>query len=336
MAAGAREHGGDPRRVMAEAGIAGAPGDLLDLSTGINPVPYRFRPLPASAWADLPGQDEMQELLKAARAYYEVPVDGAITAAPGSQALIQLVPRLIPAGSVRIVGPTYNEHEHVWSRVVSDVQLVGSLSEASGADAVVVVNPNNPDGRAANASEMLEVAKAQTRKGGWLIVDEAFADTQPDLSSVSLCSRFNVLVLKSFGKFFGLAGLRLGFLAGPLDLVRRAEMELGPWAVSGPALAIAAEAFANRTWQAECRNRLTADAGALDELLARHGLAVLGGTTLFRLVRMESAITLHRALLERGIGIRRFSAQPDWLRFGVPTEAVRQRLASALEEIFGS
>ena len=216
MAVNAREHGGDPGQAMAEAGITGAPGDVLDLSTGINPVPYRFRPLPASAWAELPAHGEMQELLYAARVYYALPADTAITAAPGSQALIQLLPRLIGVRRVRIVGPTYNEHQHVWSRTTEEVQLVSSLPESAGADVVVVVNPNNPDGRITNASDMLAVAREQTLRGRWLIVDEAFADTQPELSSAGLCSNFNVLVLKSFGKFFGLAGLRLGLLVGPV------------------------------------------------------------------------------------------------------------------------
>lgn len=330
MATGTREHGGDPQRALAEAGLVSAPQDLLDLSTGVNPVPYRFRPLPGSVWADLPVQTDLDHLLETARAYYGVPADASIVASPGSQALIQLLPRLINARRVRVVGPTYNEHEHVWRRTASDVRIVENIADAADADVIVVVNPNNPDGRIASQEGLLEIAERQTGNGGWLIVDEAFADTQPEITAAGLCARHNVIALKSFGKFFGLAGLRLGFLIGQNSLVGNADVELGPWAVTGPALKIGAEALANEAWHQETRRRLNSDAAELDALLAQHKLPVIGGTSLFRLVQTGKAQDFYRQLLQNGISVRRFSAHPTWLRFGVPDDQGRGRLAEAL------
>ncbi|MEM7425974.1 MAG: threonine-phosphate decarboxylase CobD [Pseudomonadota bacterium] len=329
-----REHGGDPRAALAQVEPGGrAHDDVLDLSTGINPVSYRFRPLSGSVWAALPAQGQMEGLLSAARVYYGLPDETGIAAAPGSQALIQLLPRIMGLSRARILGPTYNEHGHVWASQVDDVAEVDQLPDALPDGALVIVNPNNPDGRRTGIRQLEAAAASQTEAGGWLVVDEAFVDVEPDLSAVSLCPRFNVIVLKSFGKFFGLAGLRLGFAVASRSMCADIEAALGPWAISGPALSIGTEALANRPWQTSNRQRLAEDCGKLDHLLTERGLHVVGGTSLFRLVEAERAQDIYRSLLSAGIYVRKFAAHPRWLRFGVPDSAGLAQLRSAFGKI---
>lgn len=319
-------HGGDLDG--ARAAFPGAPLPWVDLSTGINPWPYPLPPVPQDAWTRLPGRGEEAALRAAAADCYGVPSAELVAAASGSQALIQLLPRLRAPGSVAVLGPTYAEHARCWSLVGHDVRMAADVAEA---DVLVVVNPNNPDGRRWPVARLLELAAAQAARGGWLVVDEAFADMRPDDSAAAHAGRPGLVILRSFGKFFGLAGLRLGIALAPADLAAALREAIGPWAVSGPGLSIATTALSDRGWIAATRNRLTGAAAELDRLLAEAGLRVVGGTDLFRLVEDDRAPALYRALGEAGILVRRFEHRPDWLRFGLPEDdAAWQRLDDAL------
>jgi cobalamin biosynthetic protein CobC len=295
----------------------------LDLSTGINPWAYPVPEIPSRAWTRLPGRAEEQALLDAARAYWRVPDGAAILAAPGSQPLIQLIPRLFSPTSVAVVSPTYGEHPKAWEAAGHRVAPVATPQDGAGATVLVVVNPNNPDGRAWAPQDL-------PLSGELIVVDEAFGDTAPHLSLVPTL-RPGMVVLKSFGKFHGLAGARLGFAIGAPDLISQLAERLGPWAVPGPSLAVGTQALADRSWADAMRPRLTEAAQRLDAVLAAHGLGVAGGTTLFRLVRHAHAAAVYERLGRAGILVRAFRYRPDWLRIGLPADAAQlARLDAAL------
>jgi cobalamin biosynthetic protein CobC len=324
-------HGGDLACVIhARAAYAGT---WLDLSTGINPWPYPLGELPASLWTRLPDSALDERLGTAAAAYYGAPDAACVVSAPGSQALIQLLPRLRPRARAAVLCPTYGEHEACWAaagHLIRTVTEVEALAQ-SDTDVAIVTNPNNPDGRRLMPAKLLALADRLGTRGGWLVIDEAFTDTAPELSLAGYVSQPGLVVLRSFGKFFGLAGLRLGFaLAEPL-LARRLRAALGPWAVSGPAAWIAASAFADRDWTGTTRRRLAIAARDLDDALADAGLAIVGGTSLYRLAASPRADAVYETLLRHGIYVRRFAEQPNWLRFGLPRSAPElQRLKRAL------
>ena len=318
-------HGGDIP--AARAAFPDAPAPWIDLSTGINPVPYGLPPIEPAAWAALPGREAERTLAEAAeRAYGARP--GTVVAAPGTGALIAWLARLHPARRVGILGVTYGEHSRAWRAGGAVVETVASPRDLAGFDAAVVVNPNNPDGRRVPAADLAAVARGI----GLLVVDEAFADVVPRGLSLAPDPPGNVVVLRSFGKFYGLAGLRLGFAVACEPWAGRLAGALGPWAVSGPALAVGARALADDAWAEAARARLAGDAARLDALLGEAGFSVVGGTSLFRLAAAADAPARFEALARAGILTRPFAARPEVLRFGLPGgPAAWDRLAAALD-----
>jgi cobalamin biosynthesis protein CobC len=311
--------------------FGGSPADWLDLSTGINPVPCETPALPSNVWHRLPDSDLFDAARQAAAAYYG---SGSILplATPGTQAVIQLLPRLAGStGRVAIVSPTFGEYARVFSANGFAVDVVGSIADiGSGYAAAVVVNPNNPDGRCWCRDDLAALHDRLQADGGLLVVDEAFGDVLPEMSVAGQVSAMpGLVVLRSFGKFFGLAGLRLGFVIAGQDLLDSLADWLGPWAVSGPALAIAADLFRSDT--DAVRNRILGRKAALDVVLTNAGLATVGGTALFSLVETADAQTLWRHLAENHILVRRFDYKDNWLRVGLaPDETGDGWLAAAL------
>jgi len=325
------KHGGDLTEAIARHG--GAPGSWLDLSTGINPRPWPIpSQLPEGAWQRLPSRTDSEALLYAARKAYGVPVGAGIAAAAGTQALIQWLPCLAAPGPIAIVGPTYSEHALAWRNASHPVIAIDSLDACpDSAVHAVVVNPNNPDGRVTDRATLARVATQLKARGGWLVVDEAFADVDPAVSAVGLCPDLPVLILRSFGKFYGLAGLRLGFAVGAPELIARIATALGPWPCSGPALLVGAAALGDQPWADRTRKQLEDQARKLDEVLVKAGFAIVGGTLLFRLARHPQALRLHDALAKQHIWCRSFDWADDLLRFGLPPDAAGlDRLAAAL------
>ncbi|WP_373355743.1 threonine-phosphate decarboxylase [Pseudoroseicyclus sp. CXY001] len=302
-----RDHGGGVDAARARWG--GAREDWLDLSTGINPLPYTVGVLPSRAWAALPDEGARERLEAAARAFWGVPEGVGILAAPGASSLIARLPGLWPAGRVEIAEPTYNE----WRAAFE-----GAGWEQGPGGGRVFVHPNNPDGRLAPPPEP-----------GLTIYDESFCDVMPEASHVGQAGG-DVLVLKSFGKFWGLAGLRLGFLIGEPALLARMAEALGPWPVSGPALEIGAEALEDAAWAEATRARLATDAARLDALMTGAGARVTGGTTLFRLYEVEDAAAWQAPLAEHYIWTRTFPYAPRWLRLGLPAPERWAQLEAAL------
>ncbi|MHA1599091.1 MAG: threonine-phosphate decarboxylase CobD [Alphaproteobacteria bacterium] len=311
------EHGGALGRAAA---VYGRPlDDWIDLSTGINPLAYPVPDLPVDAWTRLPEAEACEAFQQSAADYLKVADPGLITAAPGTQCLIQMLPGLRGASKVAVLSPTYNEHAHVWRSFGHEVVEVADLGHVDdGFDVAVVVNPNNPDGKVYAAADLLRLADQMAARGGWLIVDEAFADVAPEISVASSAGRPGLIVLRSFGKFFGLAGLRLGMILAEKAMLPEFERHLGPWAVPGPSLAVGIQAYMNRDWIAATRRRLTDDRQRLQSILTGSGLAVVGATDLFVLAAADDAADRYHRLAGDGILVRKFSYNENWLRVGLP------------------
>jgi len=323
------EHGG---RLRAAARQYGIPEHAwLDLSTGINPDGYPVPMLSSPLWQRLPDGDDA--LRAAAIGYYG---SESLLPVAGSQAAIQALPRLRTLSRVGVVSPTYGEHAHAWRRAGHVVQEVGAETIAASLetfDVIVLANPNNPTGARLDCGTLRGWRARLAARGGWLVVDEAFMDVTPADSLVREANEPGLIVLRSLGKFFGLAGARVGFAFAAPDLLRALEEEIGPWTVTGPAQAVAARALADKAWQETARTRLVAQSGRLGRCLADYGFEPSGGTALFQWVRTSHARARHEQLARRGIWTRRFTA-PASLRFGLPgTEPQWQRLAQALQEI---
>ncbi len=325
------EHGGDFASFRVDFPRAKRP--WIDLRTGINPWPYPLGRIAPSAWHRLPGEAEETAVRAAAASYYGLPSADDVILAPGSQAIIQWLPRLRPRGRVIVVGPTYAEHERSWAASGHDVDMIETLEAApANADVIVLTRPNNPDGRQTPLAALAKTAERLRRRGGWLVVDEAFADVEGGASVFASMRNEAVIALRSFGKFFGLAGGRLGAALALPPIGFRLRDALGPWAVSGPTLAVAARAYADRAWAARSRLRLARTAARLDRLATAAGLELVGGTALFRLYETPRAAEIFEVLGNAGIYVRRFAVQPRWLRFGLPADAAaEQRLKRALQ-----
>ena len=322
-------HGGD--LALAEARFGQPAQGWLDLSTGVSPFAYPVPELPADLWRRLPSVADDLALREAAAGAYGVDDPDFLATAPGSQALLQILPRLRPFSQVAVIGPTYGEYSRCFSMAGHHVLPMETLDRTVDADVVVLCNPNNPDGRRYDTARLLELADELAARGGLLVVDEAFCDPVPELS-LAPHVRPGLVVLRSLGKFFGLAGTRLGFAIAEPQLARLLRQAMGPWAVGGPVLELGRQALSDAAWIEEARRRLIHDSNALNSLLGRAGLSTIGGTTLFTLVNAPRAWALFEYLGQQGILVRPFSTAPRWLRFGLPPdEAGRQRLEAALK-----
>jgi cobalamin biosynthetic protein CobC len=322
-------HGGSLAR--ARLLFPGAPEPLLDLSTGINPVPYPLSPLPPECLTRLPEPASVIALEAAAAASCGARDAACVAAAPGTQILIDLIPRLWPLPSVTVLGPTYAEHAAAWARAGARVATVGGFEDVGAASGVALCNPNNPDGRRVPPEELAALADRLSARGGLLVVDEAFADLEDGISVAGALPHPALIVLRSFGKTYGLAGVRLGFALASPARACAIRAALGPWAVSGPAIEAGRAALADPAWRDAAARRLAADAGALDDVLRGAGLRVVGGTRLFRLAEADDAQAVFERLGRAGILVRRFDDQPGRLRFGIPPDAAaRRRLCDAL------
>lgn len=318
-------HGGG--LAAARLAFPDAPQPWIDLSTGINPVPYPVH-VPLEAFTRLPEPGAVTALEAIAARAYGVGDPAMVAAAPGTQSLIHLLPRLMPGRDVAVLGPTYAEHAAAWLQGGARVRHVTSLAEIGPANVVVVVNPNNPDGVRWPGRDLLAVADRMAGIGGLLVVDEAFADLEAGSLAPAL-PHPGLVLLRSFGKAYGLAGVRLGFLLGAAQLAATVRAALGPWAVSGPALWVGQAALSDEAWRTATAARLAQDVVQLDALLQEAGCRVLGGTRLFRLVAVGDARAAYDRLARAGILVRRFDYNLQWLRFGVPAGAGWNRLRDA-------
>ncbi|KRD30090.1 threonine-phosphate decarboxylase [Lysobacter sp. Root916] len=323
------EHGGRLLRAAQRYGIA--PADWLDLSTGINPETWPVPAIPARAWHRLPEDED--GLDAAARDYYGAP---EVLAVAGSQAAIQALPRLRAQARVGVLAPGYAEHAHAWRQAGHTVELCESerlLAQSERYDVVVLIHPNNPGGERYERAALLDLHARLAARGGWLLIDEAFIDATPERSLCADSARSGLIVLRSVGKFFGLAGARAGFVCAAPPLLAALRERLGPWTLSGPSRHAVQLALADRDWQARMRGRLLAQGERLGAVLRARGFAPDAGCAYFQWRRCEDAVELHEALARRGILTRLFET-PASLRFGLPgDDAAYARLDAALAEI---
>lgn len=320
------EHGGNLREAIIRFGRPRE--DWVDLSTGINPQAYPVPALAADAWHRLP--EASPALSAAAKDYYGAP---QLLPVAGTQAAIQALPRLRPYSRVVVAAPTYAEHAHCWTqaghavREAAPAELEAALPSC---DVMVVCNPNNPTGARIAPETLLVWAAELARRSGWLIVDEAFGDTVPALSVAAWSDRPGLVVLRSVGKFFGLAGLRLGFVAAHPALLAALSEMLGPWSVSGPAQDIGCAALNDRIWQQAMRERLAHDGERLRCLLAAHAIDAQG-SALYQWWPEPQAEAFWRHMAQHGIWVRLFTRGACGIRLGLPPdESGWQRLQQAL------
>jgi cobalamin biosynthetic protein CobC len=319
------EHGGNLR----EAARLYGRDDWVDLSTGINPHGYPVAALPADAWHRLPEPDPA--LLGAACAYYGA---SALLPVAGTQAAIQALPRLRAPSRVTVSAPSYAEHAHAWGKHGHVLRLAGYAeldAAVDSSDVAVVVNPNNPTGETATPQRLLDWAARLRARNGWLVVDEAFGDTDPALSVIAQSGQPGLVVLRSVGKFFGLAGLRLGFVGADAATLQGLADLLGPWAVSGPAQSVARQALEDSAWQRDTFARLQASGLRMRTLLETHGIRA-AGTPLFHWWPEARPEDFHTHLARHGIWCRLFREAGRGIRMGLPAdEPGWQRLSSALQ-----
>ncbi|MDD5301100.1 MAG: threonine-phosphate decarboxylase CobD [Gallionella sp.] len=323
------EHGGRLRHAARQYNIAEA--DWLDLSTGINPNGWPVPVVPGDIWQRLPQDDD--DLHAAAQACYGTT---KLLAVAGSQAAIQTLPMLRPPAQVALVAPSYAEHAHAWQRhghQVIGVPATEILQAGTTAQAVVIVNPNNPTGKLFSRDELLRLHAQLAARGGWLVVDEAFIDAAPEHSLASICPTPGLIVLRSLGKFFGLAGARVGFVLAEETILQALAELLGPWPIAAPSRHVATLALRDTAWQQAARKALLPASRRLADLLNTHGLPPSGSSSLFQWVCCADAASVHQQLARQGILTRLYDA-PSSVRFGLPRdEAQWARLAEALKAI---
>lgn len=302
-------------------------GDWIDLSTGINPHPWPGAADLTFDWQSLPDGGALASLEAAAASVFGIDAR-YVCAVPGTEIGLRLVGGLI-GGPARHVAPGYRTHgEMIAGSVAAD------WAEAQDADGTLIIaNPNNPNGRLMERNAVQALIDARG-PGGWLLVDEAFADADPMNSvSASVGDAQRLIIFRSFGKFFGLAGVRLGFVLGPQAIIAALRKQLGAWPLSAAAIAIGTAAYSDGNWIAATRQRLPIEAAVLDALLVRRGHQPIGACPLFRLIEVEDAHALFERLARLAILTRPFTDQPRWLRLGLPADAAAlARLEAALDD----
>jgi len=307
------EHGGRLAEVAEKYNIPLS--DWLDLSTGINPVAWSVPVIAAEYWQHLPYNDDALEAI--ADQYYG---GSGCLAVAGSQAAIQALPQLRPHCRVGMLSLTYSEHAHAWQRHGHEVICLQAREidqQLPGLDVLLIVNPNNPTAEFYSRSQLLDWHEHLTKRGGWLIIDEAFMDATPEKTLVAEATRPGLIVLCSLGKFFGLAGARCGFVFCDELMRKRLAEWLGPWTLAGPTRWVARQALLDRCWQEKMRQTLHQQSQRLQKMLSNYAFESQAGTALFHWVQTPAAKFIQQQLAQRGIWIRRFE-QPDSLRFGLP------------------
>lgn len=326
-------HGGNVLAMAKKYNIA--EDQWLDLSTGLNPDGWPVPRVPEHIWQALPQEED--ELQAIACEYYGC--DYCLPVA-GSQAAIQILPQLRNLSNVGIVSPTYAEHEYAWRKAghnTQSIKLNEVVNKLDKLDVLVVINPNNPTGQKITVATLLSWQQKLSNKGGWLIVDEAFMDVTPELSLLSVGMRPGLIILRSLGKFFGLAGVRCGFVMTDKELLTLMKEKLGPWSVSGPSRYIAIQALKDTFWHTTMRAELKVKGERLLVLLKAAGFTDVSGTALFQWARHPEAKKIFDLFAQQGILLRLFNENVTGvasLRFGLPkTETQWQRLAGTLNSV---
>lgn len=308
----------------------------VDCSTGINPNSWPIPKLPQRVFHRLPEADD--NLHEVARHYYQAV---SLLAIPGSQSVIQLLPQLRSTCRVAVPETGYAEHAHAWEKAGHNVVYLNGETEAINKniplfDVLIIINPNNPTGKLFSVDNLLSWHHQLAKKGGWLIVDEAFIDTRPEHSLAQYSQRKGLIILRSLGKFFGLAGIRSGFVLAESELLLTINNALGPWCVSGPSRFITLHALQDKKWQNETAKKLKQQSIRLkkiieNDLQKKYANSTLKGADLFQTLCCKNAKSLHEALAYHGIFTRLLDNEKG-VRFGLP----KSSQWSHLESVFGA
>ncbi|PCI88124.1 MAG: threonine-phosphate decarboxylase [Hyphomicrobiales bacterium] len=327
-------HGGALDLAITEYG--GQVNDWLDLSTGINPYHYPTDRVSALSWTQLPQKTALNELLMAASAAYNCPKK-QIFAANGTQYLIEILPKILPKSTIAILAPTYQEHAYNWQKQGHNVILVDNVEQAKQADHLIIVNPNNPTGKLLTPQQLQMLHKHFAAKGGYLIIDEAFMDMTPDMSMAAHAGLDGLIILRSFGKFFGLAGVRVGFILADDQILHKLEQHIGLWSISGMAIELATCALNDQKWQRDTRQTLAADMRDMCQILQQNQFEIIGQTDLFCLAKMpDGAASAHKyftKLARQHILTRKFIDDATILRFGLAKRQQQNDFATKLNRI---
>lgn len=322
------EHGGNLSAAVTRYGIPLE--NWLDLSTGINPNHYPIADIPPHQWHQLPNDED--GLVNIAANYYGC---RSLLPTSGSQAALQALPTLRSLGTIAMLKPMYQEHAYAWQRCGHQVLSFNDLYDEhilNKADVVLLCNPNNPTGKQFPAQALLSLHAKLANRGGWLVVDEAFMDATPEHSIAQYSHLEGLFVLRSLGKFFGLAGARVGFMLAADEQLKKLQESLGPWTLTGPSRFIAKQALQDNAWQENTRITLKSSSKRLETLLSQYDLKPTAGTALFQYVKTAQAQVLQERLAAKGIWVRLFKEQPA-LRFGLPHDSGWQLLEDALKSL---
>ena len=325
------KHGGNLREAAVQYDIPLK--SWIDLSTGINPNGWLPPKIPSNVWLRLP--EEEDGLLKAAQNYYGVK---NILPVAGSQAAIQSLPKCRPASHVGIVSPCYAEYEYCWRQAGHTVKAIhrGDVDKyLHELDVLVVINPNNPDAYLHANSTLKRWQKQLEKQAGWLIVDEAFMDSSPEnsLLQYDLDMMPNLIILRSLGKFFGLAGVRLGFVVANPAILNQIKLDQGSWSISHPARWIGKKALQDQAWQKHTRKELEPKAIRLRQVLSILNVKSVNNTSLFCYFELEDAKVLQAYLAKNGVWVRYFEL-PKAIRIGLPKTTKDLSLLESLLERF--
>ncbi|MBX7145921.1 MAG: aminotransferase class I/II-fold pyridoxal phosphate-dependent enzyme [Alphaproteobacteria bacterium] len=324
------DHGGD---LIYAKNYFGEPNHpWVDLSTGINPRSYPFSFIKNEKYQKLPSQNDISKLLEIARNYYQTPDQVDIIAGPGSQFFLQTLPLFLQEyKNISILTPTYNEYAKCWGSKNSKITYVKKITELKRDQQILIIcNPNNPNGAIIDHNVILDTAQFLKKNKGILIIDEAFVDPIPEYSIVPLLHHSNIIVLKSFGKFFGLAGLRLGFMISAHPVIQQINHFLGPWPISHPAIEIGIKAFNDKVWINKTKNWLQITSKKIHSVFQTYNFKQYKGTALFTFINDSRAFSLYQCLGKKGIYTRIYKENPSWIRIGMPLPQTFKRLTKAL------
>lgn len=349
-------HGGQLSRVAKQYQIPEQ--EWLDLSTGIAPFSYPIPKIPTHIWQNLPTITD--SLVNAAKAYYQAPYCWPLA---GSQQLIEKLPELwnckvaelnnIPLKEKHAYLPKvgYKEHQQAWSKAGYRLHFYQQSlpCDIQQNSVVVVINPNNPLTDAFTIDQLKQCQELCTQQQALLIIDEAFADIfEPEFSFIYHLTDLNdityqehrldqisenVIVLRSVGKFFGLAGLRIGFVCSSQEWCQTVQENIGPWSINGPALFITEQVLKDKTWQVTQKMRLQQQSKVMRSILETHFVgARIEANALFITVFLNQAADVYHQLCEQGIYVR-LTDENDSLRFGIANETQLKKLQLALIKV---
>jgi cobalamin biosynthetic protein CobC len=319
--------------------------EWLDLSTGISPISYPIPSIPQIIWQQLP--QTSNGLIEAAKRYYGT---GNIITTSGSQAVIARLPSLYLNYTKRlpnkidvwlpVVG--YKEHERSWHDAgfnIKRYQNLPTFKDLKLNAIVVVINPNNPTGELHQQHTLKALLKTVESLSGWLIIDEAFMDViTPNQTLIDLSTNKHLFVLRSIGKFFGLAGIRIGFLSAHSMWLLKLQQLSSPWEVNGPAQFIAEQALKDHTWQSAQRKTLIALSIKLEMLLTETFAdstnnclknIEVSGCGLFKTLVHPQATEIYQKFCHQGLYVR-LCDENNALRFGIPDQKQYKTLEKLL------